>query len=68
MRGTHAHLDSHRVTGNTAASTADRRQAESPFEGFYLCRHSAMATHGVPGPEADFARRAREVVGRACRL
>ncbi|MBH5373491.1 M81 family metallopeptidase [Bradyrhizobium glycinis] len=37
---------------------------EGPFEGVYLCLHGAMAAHGVPRPEADLARRVREVVGR----
>ncbi|MBR0694780.1 M81 family metallopeptidase [Bradyrhizobium lablabi] len=37
---------------------------EGPFDGVYLCLHGAMAVHGTPRPEADFARRVREVVGR----
>jgi microcystin degradation protein MlrC len=34
-----------------------------PFDGVYLSLHGAMAVRGVPRPEADLARRAREVVG-----
>jgi microcystin degradation protein MlrC len=39
-------------------------QAEGPFNGVYLCLHGAMAVRGVPRPEAELARRVREVVGR----
>lgn len=40
--------------------------AESgPFDGVYLSLHGAMAVRDVPRPEADLARRVREVVGRA---
>ena len=35
-----------------------------PFDGVYLALHGAMAVRGVPRPEADLARRVREVVGR----
>jgi microcystin degradation protein MlrC len=38
-------------------------QAEGPFDGVYLCVHGAMAARGVPRPEAELARRAREAVG-----
>lgn len=37
--------------------------AEGPFDGVYLCLHGAMAVRGVPRPEAELARRVREVVG-----
>jgi len=36
---------------------------EGPFDGVYLCLHGAMAVRGVPRPEAELARRVREVVG-----
>jgi microcystin degradation protein MlrC len=39
-------------------------KAEGPFSGVYLCLHGAMAVRGVPRPEAELARRVREVVGR----
>jgi microcystin degradation protein MlrC len=38
-------------------------KAEGPFEGVYLCLHGAMAVRGIPRPEAELARRVREVVG-----
>lgn len=38
-------------------------KAEGPFDGVYLCVHGAMAVRGVPRPEAELARRVREVVG-----
>jgi microcystin degradation protein MlrC len=37
--------------------------AEKPFDGVYLCLHGAMAVRGVARPEAELARRVREVVG-----
>ena len=37
---------------------------EGPFAGVYLSLHGAMGVRGVARPEADIARRAREVVGR----
>ena len=39
--------------------------ASGPFDGVYLSLHGAMAVRGVPRPEADLARRVREVVGRS---
>ncbi|MGA7804631.1 M81 family metallopeptidase [Bradyrhizobium sp.] len=36
---------------------------ERPFRGVYLCVHGAMAVRGIPRPEAELARRVREVVG-----
>jgi microcystin degradation protein MlrC len=36
---------------------------EGPFDGIYLCLHGAMAARGTPRPEAELARRVREVVG-----
>jgi microcystin degradation protein MlrC len=38
-------------------------KAAQPFHGVYLCVHGAMAVRGVPRPEAELARRVREVVG-----
>jgi len=38
-------------------------KAQGPFNGVYLCLHGAMAVRGVPRPEAELARRVREVVG-----
>jgi microcystin degradation protein MlrC len=38
-------------------------RAEAPFDGVYLCLHGAMAVRGVPRPEAELARRVRELVG-----
>src|SRR5215510_7019579 len=39
-------------------------KAEGAFDGVYLCLHGAMAVRGVARPEADIARRVRDVVGR----
>ncbi len=41
---------------------------QSPFDGVYLALHGAMAVRGVPRPEADIARRARQVVGAGARI
>lgn len=38
-------------------------KAEQAFDGVYLCLHGAMAVRGVARPEAELARRVREVVG-----
>lgn len=38
-------------------------RAVGPFDGVYLCVHGAMAARGVARPEAELARRVREVVG-----
>ena len=38
-------------------------QAAMPIDGVYLALHGAMAVRGVPRPEAEIARRFREVVG-----
>ena len=37
---------------------------QGPFDGVYLALHGAMGVRGVARPEADIARRVREVVGR----
>jgi microcystin degradation protein MlrC len=39
-------------------------ESEGPFDGVYLCLHGAMAVRGVPRPEAELARRVRNIVGR----
>jgi microcystin degradation protein MlrC len=39
-------------------------KAGGPWHGVYLALHGAMGVRGVPRPEADIARRVREVVGR----
>jgi microcystin degradation protein MlrC len=38
-------------------------KAEGPFDGAYLCVHGAMGVRGVARPEAELARRVREVIG-----
>jgi microcystin degradation protein MlrC len=42
----------------------DEIAATGPYDGIYLSLHGAMGVRGVPRPEADLARRVREVVGR----
>jgi microcystin degradation protein MlrC len=37
--------------------------AQGPFDGVYLSLHGAMGVRGVPRPEAELARRVREVIG-----
>ena len=39
-------------------------KAQGPFDGVYLSLHGAMGVRDVPRPEAEIARRVREVVGR----
>jgi microcystin degradation protein MlrC len=39
-------------------------KAGGTWDGVYLALHGAMGVRGVPRPEADIARRVREVVGR----
>ena len=38
-------------------------RTSGPFDGVYLCVHGAMAARGIARPEAELARRVREVVG-----
>src|SRR5579871_533042 len=38
-------------------------KSEGPFNGVYLSLHGAMAVRGVARPEAELARRVREIVG-----
>ena len=40
-------------------------KAGGKWDGVYLSLHGAMGVRGVPKPEADIARRVREVVGRS---
>jgi microcystin degradation protein MlrC len=39
-------------------------KAQPKLDGVFLALHGAMAVRGVPRPEADIARRVREVVGK----
>lgn len=41
----------------------DDLREEGPFDAVYLALHGAMAVRNVPRPEAEIARRVREVVG-----
>ena len=38
-------------------------EAQGPFDGAYLALHGAMGVRGVARPEAELARRVREVIG-----
>jgi len=38
-------------------------KAQGPFDGVYLAVHGAMAVRGIARPEAELARRVREVIG-----
>ncbi len=46
-----------------AARMIARIEEAGPFQGVYMCLHGAMAVRGVARPEADLARRVREMVG-----
>ena len=46
----------------------DQLRAEGPFDGVYMALHGAMAVRGVVRPEAEIARRVREVVGPQAKL
>ena len=41
----------------------DDLRAQMPVDGVYLALHGAMAVRNIPRPEAEIARRVREVVG-----
>lgn len=41
----------------------EQLEGELPVDGVYLALHGAMAVDGIPRPEAEMARRFREVVG-----
>jgi microcystin degradation protein MlrC len=43
----------------------DELRSQGPFDGVYLALHGAMGVTGVPRPEAEIARRVREVVGKS---
>lgn len=43
-------------------------RATGPYDGVYLAVHGAMGARGVPRPEAELARRVREVVGPGARI
>jgi microcystin degradation protein MlrC len=47
--------------GRALSELAER----GPFDGVYLSLHGAMGVRGIARPEADIARRVREVVGKA---
>jgi microcystin degradation protein MlrC len=55
------------ITQDTYETFAGRMiaglRAHGPFDGVYLALHGAMAVRGVARPEAELARRVREVVG-----
>ncbi|MFD4838449.1 M81 family metallopeptidase [Achromobacter sp. NPDC058515] len=40
-------------------------RAQGPFDGVYLAVHGAMAVRGIARPEAELARRVRDVIGPA---
>src|SRR5258706_13311063 len=43
-------------------------KTQGPFDGVYLALHGAMAVRGIARPEAELARRVRDVVGRSARI
>lgn len=43
----------------------DELRTLGPFDGVYLALHGAMGVTGIPRPEAEIARRVREVVGKS---
>ena len=45
------------------AIIVDDLRAKMPLDGVYLSLHGAMAVRGIPRPEAEIARRVRQVVG-----
>ena len=53
----------HKAYKTFVGSMIAQLKAEGPFDGVYLCVHGAMAARGIPRPEAELARRVREVVG-----
>lgn len=50
------------------AIAVDELRAHPKLDGVYLALHGAMAVRRVPRPEADIARRVREVVGKNCAI
>ncbi|MDJ0388014.1 M81 family metallopeptidase [Roseomonas sp. E05] len=71
--GIESPLDSRRGSGSGWITTeaferftgrmVEELKAQGPFDGVYLSLHGAMGVRGVPRPEAEIARRVREVVG-----
>jgi microcystin degradation protein MlrC len=71
--GIESPLDSKRGSGSGWITTeaferfvgrmVEELRAQGPFDGVYLSLHGAMGVRGVPRPEAEIARRVREVVG-----
>lgn len=51
-----------------AGKMIEELKAQGPFDGVFLALHGAMAVTGVPRPEAELARRVREVVGPSVRI
>ena len=49
--------------GTLVGKMIEGLKAEGPFDGVYLSLHGAMAVRGIARPEAELARRVREVVG-----
>jgi microcystin degradation protein MlrC len=43
-------------------------KSTGPYDGVYLAVHGAMGARGIPRPEAELARRVREVVGPKARI
>lgn len=74
--GIESPLDSRRSSGSGWLTTdtyehfvgrmIEELKTRGPFDGVYLSVHGAMGVRGVPRPEAELARRVREVVGRNC--
>ncbi len=55
--------ETHESFEHFMALILDDLRAQMPVQGVYLALHGAMAVRGVPRPEAEIARRVREVVG-----
>ncbi len=53
----------HEAFEHYAGRMIDNLRREMPVDAVYLSLHGAMAVEGVPRPEAELARRVREVVG-----
>jgi len=43
-------------------------RAQGPFDGVFMSLHGAMGVRGIPRPEAELARRVREVVGPGAKI
>jgi microcystin degradation protein MlrC len=64
-RGTGSGWLTHDTYATFVGRMIDGLRTQGPFDGVYLALHGAMAVRGVARPEADLARRVREVVGPA---